>query len=288
MHEHKPVLAKEVIDYLQPEAGKIYFDGTLGGGGHSSLILEHGVKHLYSFDQDKNVIESFSHKQVEDWTIVHDNFVNIASYCKEHNIKIDGGVLLDLGYSSIQMDNMARGFSFNSEASLDMRLNPDADLSADDVINYYSEKEIADILFELGEERKSRLIAKKILESRPLKTCRELADLIKIVYVRGAQGKTFKIHPATKSFQALRIFVNKELTVLEDCLKGLMEVMEPGAIAAIISFHSLEDRITKNFFRDGKNTSWEILTKKPIQASAEELEENPRARSAKLRLARKI
>lgn len=292
MVEHKPVLAKEVIDYLKPEPGKIYFDGTLGGAGHSNLILDSGVKHLYSFDQDINVINSIrdsSHKlRSDNWTLVHDNFANMANYCRKHDINIDGGVLLDLGFSSIQMDDMERGFSFNSEAQLDMRLDPEAELTAEIVINKYSEKEIADILFELGEERKSRIIAKKIIESRPIKTCKELAEIIKYVYVRGAQGKTFKTHPATKSFQALRIFVNDEIDVLKDTLRDIQKFMAPGARLAIISFHSLEDRIVKNYFRDGKKETWEILTKKPVIAGPEELHENPRARSAKLRVGKKL
>ncbi len=284
---HIPVLAKEVIEGLKIEAGKVYIDGTLGGAGHSKLILEQlaGTGHLYSFDQDGGVIEKQEeeNKKFPNWTLVHDNFEAIVDYCKENDIKIDGGILLDLGLSSIQLDDPERGFSFFSEGRLDMRLNPDAQLDAETVVNKYNEKQLADIIFEYGEERKSRQIAAAIIRRRPISTCQELAKIIESCYARSYKKNYFKTHPATKTFQALRIYVNRELKVLEEVLKLDPEVYLPGARIAIISFHSLEDRIVKNAFRD--NMRLKILSKKPIEASDEEMKLNPRSRSAKLRIA---
>ncbi len=284
---HIPVLAKEVIDGLNIEKNKVYVDGTLGGAGHSKLILEQlsGTGTLLSFDQDGGVIEKQEeeNQKFSNWTLVHDNFEAIADYCKENDIKIDGGLLLDLGLSSIQLDDPERGFSFFSEGPLDMRLNPDAQLDAETVVNKYNEKELADIIFEYGEERKSRQIASAIVRRRPISTCNELAKIIESCYARSYKKNYFKTHPATKTFQALRIYVNRELKVLEEVLKLDPEVYIPGARIAIISFHSLEDRIVKNAFRD--NMRLKILSKKPIEASEEEMKLNPRSRSAKLRIA---
>lgn len=292
-------MPKEVLEYLQVEPGKVYIDGTLGGAGHSRMILEKlkGTGHLYSFDQDIEVIERISEQYEMDchdsqsgsrndsnWTLVHRNFAQINNYCKNNSIKITGGLLLDLGLSSIQLDDPARGLSFNSEAPLDMRLNPEAELTAADIVNGYKEKELADLIYNYGEERKSRVIAKAILENRPFNSCKQLGDLIKRIYAKASSGKTFRVHPATKTFQALRIAVNAELDVLEQVLDLNPEVYEPGARIVVISFHSLEDRIVKNIFRAYKQEKrLEILTKKPLTASDKELEDNLRSRSAKLR-----
>lgn len=298
---HKPILAKEIIQALAIEPHKIYVDGTTGGAGHSRMILEAKPKHLYSFDQDSEVVDrveaerrrincddlsrrSFSE---DGWTLVHSNFKNIWSYCKEHKIKINGGILLDLGLSSIQLDDPRRGFSFKHDSELDMRMDQSLEFSAKDILNQYTETDLADIIYKYGEERKSRQIAAAIIKNRPFDTSAKLADLIKIIYARGSHGKTFRIHPATRSFQALRIEVNKELEVLKQFLELDFTVLEPGAILAIISFHSLEDRLVKNAFKKyASEGNLELLCKKPIIADEEEINRNPRSRSAKLRLAR--
>lgn len=289
-YRHLSVLPVECLEGLAVEPGKTYIDGTLGAAGHSKMILEalKGQGHLFSFDQDSEVITRIE-KEAQDydnWTLVHDNFSQLKELCQEKNLKIDGGILLDLGFSSIQMDDHRRGFSFDSDSPLDMRLDPSLELSAEDIVNRYQEKALADIIYEYGEERKSRQIAALIVKNRPFKSCRELADQIKSYAARGANGKTFRIHPATKTFQALRIFVNSELLVLKKILADLQEIGMPGTRVAIISFHSLEDRIVKNHFREmAKEDKLKIITKKPLVACDEELDLNPRSRSAKLRIA---
>jgi 16S rRNA (cytosine1402-N4)-methyltransferase len=290
---HKPVMPKEVLEYLDIRPGLVYVDGTLGGAGHSSMILEKlgSTGHLYSFDQDQSAIDLHQDKanSIENWTLINKNFAEINNHFLSHGLKITGGLLLDLGLSSIQLDNPERGFSFNSDSELDMRLNPEGDIKAQDIVNKYKEKEIADIIFEFGEERRSREIAREIIAKRPFHNCKELGDLIKNIYARRSNGKTFKVHPATKTFQALRIAVNMELDVLKQVLNLDPDVFETGSRIVVISFHSLEDRIVKNFFRDFKQGNngikLEILTKKPLLASEEELEYNMRSRSAKLRAA---
>ncbi|MDA1020106.1 MAG: 16S rRNA (cytosine(1402)-N(4))-methyltransferase RsmH [Cyanobacteria bacterium] len=304
MITHIPVLASEIIEALAIEPGKIYVDGTTGGAGHSRMILAAKPKHLYSFDQDKEVVDRVEaerrrincnealprRNESEDrWSLIHSNFKNIWSYCKTNKIKINGGILLDLGLSSIQLDDPHRGFSFKYDSDLDMRMDQGLEFSAKDIVNQYNEKDLADIIFRYGEERKSRQIAAAIIKYRPFDTSEKLAELIKIIYARGSNGKTFRIHPATKTFQALRIEVNKELEVLEEFLELDFDVLQPGAVLAIISFHSLEDRIVKNAFKKYvSEDKLELLCKKPIIATEEEISQNPRSRSAKLRLARVI
>ncbi len=284
----------EILENLDIESGKLYFDGTLGGAGHSQAIQERlnnngSTGTLISFDQDKEVIKRITKlANAKNWTLVNKNFEDIWTYCKENNLKIDGGIVLDLGLSSIQLDDPERGFNFLSEAALDMRMNQNSPLSADELVNRFSEKEIADILYKYGEERKSRMIAKEIVQARPINSCLELAELIKRIYVKTSSRKhSFKIHPATKSFQALRIFVNSELEALENFLKLDFDCLEPGARINIISFHSLEDRIVKNAFRYYKQEKkLELIYKKPLTASKNEIENNARSRSAKLRVAK--
>ncbi len=288
---HIPVLADEVIEYLNIQTGKIYFDGTLGAAGHSRMILGrlNGTGHLYSWDQDRNVIEQLQRidNQPKNWTLVNANFEHIKDFCLEHNIKIDGGILLDLGFSSLQMDDPSRGLSFQAEGPLDMRLDPSSELTAEFIVNKYRENELADIIYQYGEERLSRQIAAAIVRARPIYSTTKLAEVIKGIYIKGAHGKTFRINPATRTFQALRIAVNRELEVLENFLKINREIFSPGARIAIISFHSLEDRIVKNAFRKlaREDKILEILTPKPISATEAEIEQNPRSRSAKLRVA---
>lgn len=289
-YSHISVMLSEALEALSISPEKTYFDGTLGAAGHSRAILAKLNKNgnLFSFDQDPNVIEKIqAEKQNENWTLINKNFAEIWDFCQAQKITIDGGILLDLGLSSIQLDDPLRGFSFNADNILDMRMDTNSDLTAHDVVNKFSEKEIADILYNYAEERKSRLIAKSILEKRPINSCLQLAELIKNIYAKTSSRKTsFKIHPATKSFQALRIFVNKELEVLETLLKLDFNCLKQGARIAIISFHSLEDRIVKNAFREFKKQGLvKIISKKPLIANDAELAVNARSRSAKLRVA---
>jgi 16S rRNA (cytosine1402-N4)-methyltransferase len=285
---HLPVLSQEVLEYLAPQPGKTYIDATLGGGGHSGLILERlgGSGHLYSFDQDAEVIDRISGraKDVSNWTLVHANFEDIKDYSRIKSLSVTGGVLMDLGLSSIQLDDPERGFNFESPAPLDMRLNPQADLTAELVVNFYPATKLADIFYEYGEERKSRQLAQYIVDKRPFNSCRELADAVKIFFARQSSGKSFRIHPATRAFQALRIYVNRELEVLGSTLNDLLGMLPSGARIVVISFHSLEDRIVKNAFKNPLlKDRVKILTKKPIMATELECQQNPRSRSAKLR-----
>ena len=308
---HIAVMPAEVLEYLDIDPNKIYFDCTLGAAGHSQMILEQlsGRGRLYSFDQDINVINS--HRRLQDlinaksresgfksdldselsrnkWNLIHANFAELEAFCLEENIKINGGILVDLGISSIQLDDPERGFSYLSEAKLDMRMNPELEISAHEVINNFREVDLANIFYNYAEERLSRQIAERIIEKRPINSCLELADIIKQVYFR-KYHKHSKVHPATKVFQALRIYVNKELEVLENLLNALPKVLEDGARVVIISFHSLEDRIVKLFLKKNTdNYKFELCFKKPLVASEAELKENSRSRSAKLRAAKFI
>ena len=277
----------ETLNELSVQEGLIYFDCTLGAAGHSKMILEqlNGTGHLYSFDQDINVIEK--HQKLADthsnWTLVNENFENIPNFCKENNIEITGGILMDLGLSSIQLDDPDRGFSYQYETKLDMRMDTNLEISAYEVINKFKEKEIADIFYNYAEERLSRQIASKIIENRPIETSKELADLVKEIYWK-RYHKHSKTHPATKCFQALRIYVNKELEVLENLLDSLPEILLENSRVVIISFHSLEDRIAKLFFKKkSEDYKFNLPFKKPLEATREEFKENSRSRSAKLR-----
>ena len=308
---HTPVMPSEVLEYLDVDKDKIYFDCTLGAAGHSKLILEKltGQGQLYSFDQDINVIESHRELQASinsealkqgftndrndtlienKWNLIRANFSQIQDFCEENEIKITGGILVDLGISSMQLDDPERGFSYLHDTPLDMRMDRDVSVSAYDVINTFKEADIANIFYNYAEERLSRQIAQRIIEQRPVETSKQLADLVKEVYWR-KYHKHSKAHPATKVFQALRICVNKELEVLETLLESLPEVLADGATVAILSFHSLEDRIVKQFLKKANDKyKFELSFKKPLIATDEELKENSRSRSAKLRAARFI
>ncbi len=286
-YSHIAVMPNETLSELKVQEGLVYFDCTLGAAGHSKMILEklNGTGHLYSFDQDINVINQHQAEadKYENWTLVHSNFENIPKFCSENNIKITGGLLMDLGLSSIQLDDPERGFSYQHDTKLDMRMDTNLEISAYEVINHFKEKEIADIFYNYAEERLSRQIASKIIESRPIETSQELADLIKDIYWRRYHKKS-KTHPATKCFQALRIYVNRELEVLENLLDSIPEILEEEARVVIISFHSLEDRFAKLFFKKKDDDyKFELPFKKPLEASREEFKENSRSRCAKLR-----
>lgn len=305
--KHYTVMKNEAVDALECKNGLIYVDCTLGGGGHSELILKRiqPEGRLISFDVDDDAIAAASErlKDYENLTIVKNSYTNIKKVLHELGIeKITGGVLFDLGASYHQFNKAERGFSFTKAAPLDMRFNQDADFSAYDVVNTYSEEDLVRIFSEYGEERFSKRIAKAIIEQRRLKkleTTIELADLIKncTPHIKSS------IHPATRVFQAIRIEVNHELTNVKNTLNDVLDLLDVGAIISVISFHSLEDRIVKHLFKYhsqrchcDKNQmictcpppKLELVNKKPITATEQEVKENPPSRSAKLRIARCI
>lgn len=300
-------MKNEAVDALQCKNGLIYVDATLGGGGHSELILQkiQPSGKLIAFEVDDDAINAASErlKDYKNLTIVKDSYTNIKKVLQELKIeKITGGILFDLGASYHQLTKQERGFSFSKNAPLDMRFNKNNDFSAFDVVNKYSEADLVHIFSEYGEERFSKRIAKKIVEQRRVKTIEttgELADLI----VHATPRIKSSVHPATRVFQAIRIEVNQELTNVKNALEEVLELLGDGAIISVISFHSLEDRIVKNFFkyhsqkcRCEKNQAickcsppkLEIITKKPLLASKNEVKENPPSRSAKLRVAKRI
>ena len=305
--KHYTVMKNEAVDALNCENGKIYVDCTLGGGGHSELILKRIQPdgRLIAFDIDEDAIEAASErlKDYKNLTIVKNSYVNIKKVLHDLGIeKITGGVLFDLGASYHQFNKGERGFSFSKEAPLDMRFNQDADFSAYDVVNTYSESDLVRIFSEYGEERFSKRIAKKIVEERrksPIKTTTELANLI----INCTPHIKSSVHPATRVFQAIRIEVNQELQNVKNTLNDVLDLLEVGAIISVISFHSLEDRIVKNLFKYHsarchceKNQmictcpppKLELVNKKPLMATEREVKENPPSRSAKLRIARCI
>lgn len=302
---HYTVMKNEAVDALNCRNGLIYVDCTLGGGGHSELILQRISPNgrLFSFDIDDDAIEYASErlKNYKNLTIVKDSYVNIKSVMKSYGIeKITGGVLLDLGASYHQLTKQERGFSFLKEAPLDMRFNMESDFSAYDVINGYKEDELVRIFSEYGEERFSKRIAKAIVNKRlqsPIKTTTELADLI----VKSTPRIKTSIHPATRVFQAIRIEVNNELKNVKKVLSDVLDLLDNGAIISVISFHSLEDRIVKRLFKfeaqkcrcnemicKCQPPRIELVNRKPIIASDEEIKINPPSRSAKLRVVKCI
>lgn len=278
---HQSVLPQEVITGLAIQPGGHYLDVTLGGGGHTRLILEAGGK-VTALDRDQEAIEHCQillkeyESQLSFW---QGNFVNYQPGA----IKF-AGIIADLGVSSYQLDEPSRGFSFRLEADLDMRMDQNQELTAKTIINYWQEKQLADIFFKYGEERLSRRLAKIIVEERPFQTTTKLAETISKSVPRAYRYG--RIHPATRIFQALRIVVNQELASLEKFLQISPPWLQPQGKIAIISFHSLEDRIVKHSLRE--NSQLQVLTKKPILPQEAEMAINPRARSAKLRLAEKL
>lgn len=277
---HTPVLAAEVLDALQPAPGRVFVDGTLGGGGHARLLLAAGAT-VYGIDQDPFALERLRAEELPNLHVVEGNYRDMAELLSPLGVTAVDGVLLDIGVSSFQLDDAARGFSYHAEAPLDMRMSRAGD-SAADVVNDLAEAELAALIFEFGEERHSRRIARAIVSARdkaPIQTTTQLADIIKRAYPGYSRG----IHPARRTFQALRIYVNDELGALRDGLHSATDLLRPGGQLAVISFHSLEDRIVKRFVRgDARLTP---LHKRPLEASQEEQARNPRARSAKLRVA---
>lgn len=295
--KHFPVMAKEATDALCLESGKIYIDATLGGGGYSAIIAKEIMPDgkLFSFEIDSDAIRAASEylSEYRNIKIIKDSHVNIREHLDEMGVeKITGGVVYDFGASFYQLTNGERGFSFQKDAPLDMRFNQDANFSAYNVVNDYREDDLVRIFSEYGEERFSKRIAKAIVEERkksPIKTTSELSELI----IKSTPRIKSKIHPATRVFQAIRIEVNNELDNIKDTLRNILPVLETGAIISAVTFHSAEDRIVKNFFRDNsakfhENGKLEILTKKPLTATEAEIKINPPSRSAKLRFAKVI
>ena len=290
---HISVLLNESIGGLDLKDGDIVFDGTFGGGGHTRAMLATGKEiKIIATDLDQDAIASGSElvKEYGDKLILENNsFAEISSVLSKNKIPFVNKVLLDLGFSSTQLEVGGRGISFQKDEPLLMTLkkNPSPeDVTAYTVVNEWGEETIADILYGFGEEKYSRRIAKGILEARQVKPIETTYELVQIISKSVPPSYRFgKIHPATRTFQAIRIAVNRELETLETALSEIWKVLEPGGRLAVISFHSLEDRIVKRFFRELKSeTGAEILTKRPTIASKEEISFNPRSRSAKLRI----
>lgn len=288
---HLSVLLDETMSFLEPKSGKLYVDGTMGMGGHSSAILKLSEPdgRLIAFDWDEAAIEQ-GRKRLAGYegrfTIVRKNFAELASGLEECGVSSIDGLLIDIGVSSLQLDQGERGFTFRKDEPLDMRMDNRRETTAADIVNKCSEEELADILFYYGDEKQARPMAAAIAEARKealIETSGRLAD---VLYM--AVPKRFhpaKIHVATKAFQALRIAVNRELENLADIIEQAIPFLSDGARFCVISFHSLEDRIVKRKFKENKQLK--VLTAKPVIAAKAEIDSNPRARSAKLRVAEK-
>ena len=302
---HTSVLLDEAIENLAVQPGGRYIDGTVGAGGHSLAILRESEPGglLLALDADPHAIE-FARGSLSDYTdsvqFANTNFRELKRAANKYNFVPVHGVLLDLGLSSMQLAASGRGFSFQTEAPLDMRFSEKQTLTASDIVNTYAEADLANVIWELGEERLSRRIAKSIVRARPIRTTTELANVV----AHAAPPGRSRIHPATKTFQALRIAVNDELAALTTALEQARDVLGVGGRLVVISFHSLEDRIVKQFFQReskdcicppeqpacncGHKATLRILTKRPVTPSTAEIERNPRSRSAKLRAAERL
>jgi 16S rRNA (cytosine1402-N4)-methyltransferase len=302
---HQPVLYHEIILALQPRSTGLYVDCTVGAGGHASGILEASEPdgRLLGFDLDPQALQlaqerlaSFSERAI----LIQASYVTLRAQLDELGWDFVNGILLDLGLSSMQLDTRERGFSFQADAPLDMRFDPWGPIRAADLVNTLPEKDLANLLYEYGEERRSRQVAHAIVRARPVQTTRQLAQVVAGATRGGQKG----IHPATRTFQALRIAVNRELESLEAVLPQAVSSLEPGGRLAVIAFHSLEDRIVKNFFRQesrdcicpprqpvctcGHKATIKEITRRPVRPQEAEVQANPRARSARLRVAEKL
>jgi 16S rRNA (cytosine1402-N4)-methyltransferase len=283
---HRSVLAAEVREWLAPQPSDIIVDGTLGAGGHTRLLAEAvgDAGLVISLDRDPSALAAAERNLAGlPVKLVHANFAELPQVLKQLEIPAVHGVVLDLGLSSDQLADTTRGFSFQAGGELDLRFDPEEGEPAWRLVNRLGADELADIIYQYGEERFSRRIARKIVERRrtaPIRTSAELADLVRQCVPR---ARHHAIDPATRTFQALRIAVNRELESLEIALRHLPECLLPGGRAAVISFHSLEDRLVKNAFRE--DNRWQVLTKKPVRPTAAEVDRNPRSRSARLRVA---
>jgi 16S rRNA (cytosine1402-N4)-methyltransferase len=285
---HIPVLLLETLQYLSPESGQSYLDVTAGYGGHANALLDvtKNYKNAVLVDRDEQAVaalkEAFTKTDVK---IVCNDFLSASDDLKKHGIKFDM-ILADLGVSSLHLDEPQRGFSISNDGPLDMRMDRKQELTAEHIVNTYSEAQIAGILEQYGQEPKARSIARNITASRPVNTTYQLAKIV----AKSWPGHS-RVHPATRTFQALRIAVNSELSQLAEALSIWLDLLAPSGRLAVISFHSLEDRIVKLFFAEHAANTYdaelELLTKKPVVATNDEIVSNPRARSAKLRVCRK-
>ena len=302
---HIPVLLDEVIEGLQAQRGGDFVDCTVGLGGHAAAILEKisPSGRLLGIDADPEAIK-VSQDKLSDYgeavTLVNDNFVNLEAICGRYHFHPVDGILFDLGVSSLQLDTAERGFSFHLDAPLNMRFDAGQGLTASDIVNSFSEQELAKLIEKYGEERHSRRIARYIVQNRPIATTVELARLVE----QALGGKHAKIHPATRTFMALRIAVNSELQNLELALKQTINLLRPGGRLTVISYHSLEDRIVKQFMRYAASSclcppgtvicrcghvpTLKLVSRKVIKPTSLEIESNPRSRSAKLRIAERL
>ena len=315
---HVPVLLKEAIEFLNVRRGGTYIDATVGLGGHSYEIAKRlgAPGHLIGLDKDPAALEvarerltadsstalssptgdemlARNDRELRDWPSIELRHASFASLGEARG-PIADGLLADIGVSSLQLSDAARGFSFQADGPLDMRMDPQNERTAEQVVNHLDERELADVIYEFGEERRSRRIARAICRSRPIRSTAHLAEVISAAARPMNPGRNKydqrRIHPATLTFQALRIFVNRELDDLKALLEAAPRILKPGGRVVVISFHSLEDRIVKDAFREGaiKDKYFRVLTKKPVTASLEEQDRNPRARSAKMRAAERV
>ncbi len=291
---HVPVLLEPAIDFLAVRRGGTYIDATVGLGGHSFAIARRlgAAGRLIGFDKDPAALARAHRRLAQppaelkaDWPEVALLQASFAEIGERVQAGEADGLLADLGVSSLQLEDAARGFSFQADAPLDMRMDPQSERTAEQVVNRLDERTLADVIYEFGEERRSRRIARAIVRARPIRSTAQLAQLISAA---ARPMKSERIHPATRTFQAIRIFVNRELEDLQALLsnEAAPRVLKTGGRLVVISFHSLEDRIVKESLREGARRGlWRVLTKKPVTATAEEIERNPRSRSAKLRAA---
>ncbi len=291
---HLPVMLDEVIDFLKPKKGGVYIDGTLGGGSYTEKISEKiGAQgKVISIDLDPMAIDNFSKKDISNVLLVNDNFSDLKRIALENNIKDVDGIVLDLGLSSAQLADSSRGFSFSKDAPLDMSFGPRVEGDTVSIVNNYSSKELESIIKDYGQESWAKRIAENIVLYRKKERIKSVDDLLDIV--SASIPRKFwprRIHPATKTFQALRIETNKELENLKSFLPVAVKLLKSGGRLVIVSFHSLEDRIVKIFFKNlvkSEEGALKILTRKPLVPSESEIKANPRSRSAKLRVIEKL
>lgn len=303
---HQPVLYHEIIHALQPVTGGFYVDGTLGAGGHAFGVLQASepAGHLLGLDLDPQALAIARERLAPFGTravLVQASYADVLPLLDALDWPRVQGIVLDLGVSSMQLDTVARGFSFQADAPLDMRFGPQIPVSAADLVNTLSESELADVIFKFGEDRYARRIARAVVAARPVQTTLQLVELIRKAVPRPAQGD---LHPATRTFQALRIAVNRELETIESALPKLLHALSPGGRLAVIAFHSLEDRLVKQFFRReaqdclcpprqpictcNHRASVREISRRPIMPGEDEILRNPRARSARLRVVEKL
>ncbi len=304
---HIPVLLNEVLHYLDPKDGEVYVDATFGAGGYTKAILNSADCKVFAIDRDKNAAapaREVKNEFGERFEFLRGNFSEVKSLLQAKGVEKINGIVFDLGVSSMQFDQMERGFSFDSDARLDMRMDQEASLSAYEVINELEEAELARIIRDYSDERLAKIIAKRITSRRgsaPITSCRELADIVRSCY----GSKYQKTDPATRTFQAIRIYVNEELHEISEALNEVKEILEVGARLIVVSFHSLEDSIVKNFLKKeagidktfsryepeidrANEIGFKIINKSAIKPSEEEVSKNYRARSSKMRVAIKL